>query len=171
MIDLNDFASDCAKCAELCCLALAFDQGDSFAHSKTAGSPCHNLSPATSGCSIHKDLTRKGYSGCVAYQCLGAGQRVTALFDQTWRDDPKLIAPMMDAFRQMRSVQSCLQLLAAAQALTLPVQLEVERAAFFTQLSPNQWSVDTLQRFETDGVAVEINTWLRGLAAFVSSAP
>lgn len=164
----TDFISDCANCAALCCLSLAFDQDDSFAHDKAAGSPCHNLSG--SGCAIHKDLTSKGYSGCVAYQCLGAGQRVTALFDTTWRDDPKMTAPMMEAFRQMRSVQSALQLLHAASALPLPTLQEQERRHWLNHLTPDQWTPRALESFEDDGIEAKIKTWLRGLAEFVPSA-
>lgn len=171
MIDLDKFTSDCANCAELCCLALAFDRGEHFAHAKAAGSPCHNLSKAHTGCSIHKDLTQKGYSGCVAYQCLGAGQRVTALFERTWRDDPQQTGPMMDAFRQMRAVQSTLQLIIAAKALPLPPHVEQTRHNWAVQLSPERWTLTALQAFEHEGVEGEIKTWLRSLAQFVQHRP
>lgn len=163
-----DFTSDCSNCAALCCLSLAFDKDDSFAHDKAAGVPCHNLSGFD--CAIHKDLISKGYSGCVAYQCLGAGQRVTALFDTTWRDDPKMTAPMMDAFRQMRAVQSVLQLLHAASALKLPTLQEQERRHWLNQLTPEQWTPRALETFEEEGVEAEIKTWLRGLAEFVPTS-
>ncbi|MBU2934589.1 MULTISPECIES: hypothetical protein [Pacificibacter] len=165
MIKPIDFTSDCANCAALCCLSLAFDQGDSFAHDKTAGTPCHNLSGFD--CAIHKDLTSQGYSGCVAYQCLGAGQRVTALFDITWRDDPKMTAPMMDAFRQMRAVQSVLQLLEAASALPLPTLQEQERRLWLSQITPEHWTPRALETFEDEGIEAAIKIWLRGLAKFV----
>lgn len=167
MTSPTDFISDCANCAALCCLSLAFDHGDSFAHDKAAGSPCHNLSGF--GCSIHKDLTSKGYSGCEAYQCLGAGQRVTALFDVTWRDNAKMTAPMMDAFRQMRAVQSARQLLDAAKALPLPPLQEQERRHWLNHLTPDQWSPRALESFEADGVEHQVQTWLRGLVQYVPS--
>lgn len=168
MTDAPDFTSDCAKCAALCCVSLAFDQGDSFAHDKAAGAPCAKLSGF--GCSIHKDLTSMGYSGCVAYHCLGAGQQVTALFDTTWRDDAKMTGPMMDAFRQMRAVQSVLQLLLAAKALPLPTLQEQERRHWLHQLTPEHWTPRALETFEVEGVEAKINSWLRGLAQFVPTS-
>ncbi len=161
----HDFQSDCANCAALCCLSLHFDAGESFAHSKPAGAPCAKLSGF--GCSIHKDLTQKGYSGCVAYECLGAGQKVTALFDTTWRDDPKMTGPMMDAFRQMRSVQSVLQLLHTAAALPLPTLQEQERRQWLNHIATDQWTPRALESFEDDGIEAKIKAWLRGLAAFM----
>ncbi|RPE67380.1 hypothetical protein EDD53_1787 [Pacificibacter maritimus] len=169
MTDADDFTSDCANCAALCCLALAFDADASFAHDKPAGVACHNLAATEVGlgCAIHKDLTQKGYSGCVAYQCLGAGQRTTALFDTTWRDDPKLTVPMMDAFRQMRSVQKCRQLLLASQALSLPRDLEMQRDSWLDRITPDIWSLAALEQFELDNTETEVTMWLRGLANYV----
>jgi hypothetical protein len=165
-----DFSADCSQCAALCCLALAFDKGPSFAHNKQAGMPCHNLKDADprQGCSIHKDLTITGYSGCVAYDCLGAGQRVTALFDETWEEIPRLAGPMMQAFRVMRDVQDLGQMLEASKALPLPQPIQKERDGWITQLKEVQTTLGTLHAFETNGTAGQIRSWLRGLAGHIA---
>jgi hypothetical protein len=70
--------ADCARCDALCCTHLAFDASPAFAFSKLAGVPCPNL--CGNRCSIHATLDARGFAGCAAYDCRGAGQRATALF-------------------------------------------------------------------------------------------
>jgi hypothetical protein len=125
---------DCARCAALCCVALAFDHSTLFGFDKAAGEPCANLS-ACGRCTIHADLPARGFGGCVAYDCLGAGPAVTqGLFDgRTWQDDPALLPPMMAAFAALRPAHDLLALLGQAQAMALPAAhmegLEAARAA------------------------------------------
>ena len=156
-----DFTSDCANCAALCCLAFAFDKGERFAHDKDAGEACKHLTQHQ--CAIHDDLETRGYKGCVAYECLGAGQRVTAMFGQSWREVPKLTAPMIDAFRTMRDIQELRQLLRAAQNLPLPNEKSAEREVWLAALD-STWTRESLSRFDANGTATAIRTWLRGLA-------
>jgi len=112
---------DCAQCAALCCVALAFDRSSQFAFDKPAGEPCANLS-AEGRCAIYAERAAKGFPGCQAYDCLGAGQAVTqGLFDgRSWRDDPALLRPMTDAFTVMRQAREALVLLRQAHRLPLP---------------------------------------------------
>lgn len=163
---MNDasFKSDCANCAALCCLALAFDKGERFAHDKAAGEACKHLSHHA--CSIHADLSRRGYGGCTTYECAGAGQRVTAMFGQSWRDVPKLTAPMMDAFRTMRDIQELRQILMTARALPLPDIKADEREAWLVALE-SDWTPQSLAGFEANGTARSIRDWLRGLSDVV----
>lgn len=78
---------------------------------------------------------------------------------------------MMDAFRQMRAVQTVLQLLEAASALQLPTLQEQERRLWLTHLTPEHWTPRALETFEEEGVEAEIKVWLRGLAQFVPTTP
>lgn len=71
-----DLRADCARCAALCCVGPAFGRSADFAVDKPAGRPCPNLR-ADHRCGIHDTLRERGFSGCVAYDCFGAGQRVT----------------------------------------------------------------------------------------------
>ena len=74
-----NLAADCSRCVGLCCVAPAFAASSDFAFSKPAGVACRHLA-ADASCSIHDRLIPSGFSGCVAYDCFGAGQRVVALF-------------------------------------------------------------------------------------------
>ncbi len=119
-----DLRPDCARCAALCCIGLAFDRSSLFAYDKPAGEPCRHLDGA-SRCRIHATLQADGFGGCVAYDCLGAGQHVTQQMfgGRSWRDDPELLEPMMAALKAHREVRELMVIL--AQARTLPVPAEV----------------------------------------------
>lgn len=73
-----ELVADCDHCDALCCTHLAFDASPAFAFSKPAGAPCPNL--CANRCSIHSKLAARGFAGCMAYDCRGAGQRASALF-------------------------------------------------------------------------------------------
>ena len=74
--------ADCSACSGLCCVALPFDADQGFGFDKPAHVPCRHLSPDFQ-CSIHSDLARHGFSGCVSFDCHGAGQRTTRLFEHS----------------------------------------------------------------------------------------
>lgn len=91
------FAADCARCAGLCCVALPYQRSTDFPESKPAGRPCRHLgSPpgpdqATPyGCGIHDRLTDRGWNGCVAFDCAGAGPHTvhTTYGGRGWADEP-----------------------------------------------------------------------------------
>jgi hypothetical protein len=73
-----NLVADCARCAGLCCVAPAFSASADFAIDKAAGHACPHLR-ADSWCGIHDSLLDRGFPGCVAYDCFGAGQRTVAL--------------------------------------------------------------------------------------------
>ena len=72
--------ADCEGCVGLCCVALPFTASSDFAVGKAAGEPCRNLTQ-DHRCGIHDRLRESGFSGCVVFDCYGAGQRVTARQD------------------------------------------------------------------------------------------
>ena len=115
-----DLRSDCTRCAALCCVALALDDPGMFGIEKEAGIPCPNLDERCA-CAIHVDREERGYRGCVVYDCLGAGQRVTQDFFQgrSWKSDPSLLRPMCDAFSAVARAHKLLQLLREAGNLDL----------------------------------------------------
>src|SRR6185503_16885503 len=86
---------DCSCCAALCCVSFAFDRSELFAFDKAAGEPCALLGPQHA-CSIHAERARRGFGGCIAYDCLGAGQRVTeeVFGGRSWQAEPALARPM-----------------------------------------------------------------------------
>jgi hypothetical protein len=143
------------------------DKGEAFAIDKPAGLPCPNLKGHK--CAIHKTLEWEGFSGCVAYDCQGAGQRVVQeLFKgKSWQDDPELTLPMIEAFRQMRLVHELVELLTSAGALPLPLAVQAEREVLLARLLPESWTLDSLQAFETGSLPGEVRAFLQGLRAHV----
>ncbi len=119
--------ADCSRCAGLCCVGPAFSASAEFAFDKAAGEPCRHLR-ADSGCSIHDRLRPEGFSGCAAYDCFGAGQRVVQeLFGgQHWRSVPERAQPMFAAFGVLRQLHELLWYLAEARALEPPGPLPTE---------------------------------------------
>lgn len=73
-----NLVADCAACVGLCCVAPALSASADFALTKPAGRPCVHLR-SNSRCEIHSSLRSRGFPGCVAYDCFGAGQRTVSL--------------------------------------------------------------------------------------------
>jgi hypothetical protein len=156
---------DCERCAALCCLSLAFDRSELFACDKAAGVPCSLLEPRHR-CAVHGEREARGWGGCAAYDCLGAGQRVTqeVFGGRSWRDEPALIRPMMDAFWVMRGVQEARQLVHLSARLPLtPAQAkrrdELERAL---QPEPGG-ALAAIAAFERGSLPREVSAFLASL--------
>jgi hypothetical protein len=114
--------ADCARCAALCCVGPAFRRSADFAIDKPAGRPCPNLD-ADSRCSIHAHLRDRGFAGCTAYDCFGAGQQVVQVTyggELTW--GPEVFATF-DVVRQLHEL-----LWYAEDALSRPAAAEVHPA-------------------------------------------
>ena len=73
---MTDLRADCGSCKALCCVAPMFVRSADFPLSKPAGVPCVHL--AGTACSVHDRLRPLGFAGCVAYDCFGAGQAISA---------------------------------------------------------------------------------------------
>ncbi|MEJ2029166.1 MAG: hypothetical protein P8X66_04705 [Maritimibacter sp.] len=154
--------TDCSKCAAICCVVLAFDKGKDFAFSKNPGEPCRNLSGHL--CTIHDRLSQEGLPGCVAYECLGAGNRVVqeVFAGQSWQDEPRLMPVMMEAFSAMREVHKRIDYLRAAETLDLAPQDDQTRQNHLDYLEQHRWSGPELNEFEF-GLALEIDIFLHGI--------
>jgi Pentapeptide repeats (8 copies) len=111
--------ADCGRCAGLCCVALPFAASADFAFDKEAGRPCPNLR-ADFGCAVHSRLRSSGFAGCAAFDCFGAGQRVSqATFGgRDWRADPRVADEMFAVFPVVRQLHELLWYL--TEALRLP---------------------------------------------------
>lgn len=156
---------DCARCASLCCVALAFDRSALFAFDKAAGEPCRHLG-AKHRCAIHGRLAARGLAGCARYDCLGAGQIVVqqVFAGRSWRKYPELMRPMLDAFALMRQLQELRLLLREAGRLYLPGQQERLRKALLRALRPDEaWSPARLARFPIGRVRADVMDFLTGL--------
>jgi hypothetical protein len=109
------FKADCASCCALCCVAPAFDAEQGFGYDKSAHIPCTNLLDSFR-CAIHQDLAQCGFSGCVIYDCHGAGQWVTQVLFKgaSWRDSPQLAQAMFAAFARQTVLHELMLLLTTA---------------------------------------------------------
>jgi hypothetical protein len=115
----RDLAADCHRCAGLCCVVPAFAASADFAVDKPAGTPCLHLL-GDDRCGIHDQLRERGFPGCVVFDCLGAGQRVTQLTfaGRDRRTDPAAAAGMAAVFPVMRQLTELLWHLTEAGTLT-----------------------------------------------------
>lgn len=158
-----ELAPDCAACASLCCVALAFDAGGEFAFDKPAGDPCRHL--AHHRCTIHGSSEYDGFAGCKAFDCAGAGQRAVALHGgRSWQDDLALLAPLSETFRHLRRLHELIALLHSAGALTLPDAAEAERLALLADLTPAEMSPALAARLATGPLRGKVHSYLRGLS-------
>ncbi|WP_214414131.1 pentapeptide repeat-containing protein [Sphaerisporangium fuscum] len=113
-----ELRADCASCFGLCCVALPFSASADFAIDKDAGRPCPNLR-TDFRCGIHQNLRQEGFQGCVAFDCFGAGQKVSQVTfaGDDWRRAPGTAARMFEVFPVMRQLHELLWYL--TEALTL----------------------------------------------------
>ena len=95
----SSLAIDCKSCAGLCCVSLYCAKLDGFPENKAAGVPCKYLEKDFS-CQIHDFLKDRGLKGCMAYDCFGAGQKVTEIFRSRgdWKENPEISTEMFRAF-------------------------------------------------------------------------
>lgn len=159
----------CEDCAALCCVVFAFDKSESFGFDKAAGEVCPNLA-ACGRCGIFPEREKLGFRGCIAYDCYGAGQRVTQeIFGgRTWRDDPKLMSRMGDALSVLRQVHEQLVLLGAAENLPLDNNERAELAGLRGALTPaTPWTEESLQAFPVVRTARKVSAFLTGLRRHV----
>lgn len=153
-------ASDCSNCADLCCVAYTFDKSESFGLDKATDEPCPNLSKE-GGCKIHTALMDKGFSGCLQYQCHGAGPRVLhEMFGgQGWQGDPVRMAAMTAALRQLVPLHARAALLDyALRFLPLPAV----KAAEVSELR-DQMLAPTDDMPDTDLLIAQAQVMLHGL--------
>lgn len=106
---------DCRNCFALCCTALGFQASPDFAITKPPGQPCPHLLDDF-GCGIHDRLLPEGFAGCIAYDCMGAGQRVAqhSYRGRDWRQHPELADGMFVALQVMEELHLLLWYLADA---------------------------------------------------------
>lgn len=134
-MDRAALRADCGNCAGLCCVALHFDRSSQFAITKPAGTPCPHLA-ADSRCSIHPVLVESGFSGCVVYDCQGAGQKVTQVTfpGADWRTDGATAQRMFAAFGVVRQLHQILAFLVEALDVPAAVRLRPRVAAMIDEV-------------------------------------
>ena len=132
----ESFRGKCDECFGLCCVAPSFSVSADFAIDKEAGEPCPNLR-SDFRCEIHDSLRPRGFAGCSAYECLGAGQKVSQLAfgGHSWREAPDTAEQMFETFRIVRQLQEMLfSLSGAAAALPQGGSLRSPLAALYDEI-------------------------------------
>jgi len=159
-----DLRADCENCAGLCCVALPLSASADFAIDKDAGTPCPHLGDGFR-CDIHGELRQRGFPGCTAYDCFGAGQRVTQVTfrGRDWRSEPEIAGDMMEAFRRMRRVHEMLRLLEeawsheATRQITTMMTLTIEDLEAIAQGDlESLFDIDLDHRQKSVGILLEI---------------
>ena len=109
---------DCEKCSGLCCVSLYFAKTEGFPENKVAGMPCKNLM-SDFRCNIHSNLVGCNLKGCLAYDCFGAGQKVTQMIygGGNWKTSPELAKEMFDVFLIVVQLQQMLGYLVEAATI------------------------------------------------------
>lgn len=162
--------AECSSCFGLCCVALYFSTLDGFPTDKKAGVPCPNLQN-NNKCRVHSELSVLGYKGCLAFDCFGAGQKVSQLTYQgvDWRVGSKTATEMFDVFLVMRQLHELLWYL--SDALSLPstlslhpeLSLLIEETEELTQGRPEEiLKIDlTLQRNKVNEMLLKVSQLVR----------
>jgi hypothetical protein len=120
----------------------AFYSVQGFAFDKPAHSACRHLT-LEDRCAIHVGLASRGFPGCVAFDCYGAGQRVTQeLFNgMSWRtSDETTVRNLFSVYTSFLVLHRLMAMLALAEAIASP--------AFETQLRLKRQQIDDLCRSE-----------------------
>lgn len=114
----HNLKADCENCFGFCCVALYFSASEGFPEDKDAGIPCINLQQDFR-CRVHNNLKERGLKGCIAYDCLGAGQKVAKVTygGQDWHKAPESAKQMYDVFLIMKQIYEMLWYL--TEAITL----------------------------------------------------
>ena len=115
---LESLSIRCEDCCGLCCAALCFAKTDGFPANKPAGIPCTYLTEDFR-CSVHSRLKSCGFRGCMAYDCMGAGQKLCRhQYDgRHWRDGSVDTHAMFEAFYALYALHQMLWYLAEAASL------------------------------------------------------
>lgn len=143
-VNNHSLSADCKNCFGLCCVALCFSALEGFPVNKEAGEPCLNLQKDFT-CCIHKNLLETGLRGCIAFDCFGAGQKVSLVSyrGRDWRSSPEIANQMFKVFMVMQRLHEllwylteALKLMTAHQNYEKLTELLIETEEL-THLSPN----------------------------------
>jgi len=164
-----DLRADCQSCFGLCCVALTFLASADFPVDKPAGEPCGHLSTAHR-CGVHASLLERGYAGCVGYDCIGAGQRVSQVTfgGRDWRTHPDLAVDMFAALPIMRQLHELLAYLADARGRVEASMLHAQLDAFEADVcAVAEASADELLATDVDALRSRVAPVLREASRLV----
>lgn len=162
---------DCPNCCGICCAALYYAKSEGFPSDKPAGQPCGMLSEDFS-CSIHEKLASCNLKGCMAYDCLGAGQKVTQNIykGKDWRSTPQIKDQMFQVFLIVYQLHQMLWYLTEALTLTCAVKYKdqinilIQENEAMTRLLPEE-----ILMLSIDDYRFRVNDLLKRICTLVKS--
>lgn len=161
-MSLRNLRADCGDCFGLCCVALYFSASEGFPGDKDAGQPCLCLQPDFR-CGVHESLGERGLKGCLAFDCFGAGQKVSQVSfgGRDWRQVPASATQMFQVFLIMRQLHELLWYL--TEALTLQPVRSIH-GALRSMLDETErhthLSLDAIVELDVAGHRADVNTLL-----------
>jgi uncharacterized protein YjbI with pentapeptide repeats len=137
---LNNLRADCENCFGLCCVALPYAKSADFAFDKDGGTPCRNLQ-SNYLCGIHNELRNKGFRGCSAYECFGAGQKVSQITynGKEWRANKEVAQEMFDVYPIMQQLHEMLWYL--NEALTIDAAKSIYKELHYCLVETEELTV------------------------------
>ncbi|KRA94997.1 hypothetical protein ASD83_19410 [Devosia sp. Root685] len=107
-----------------------------------------------------------GYDGCEAFDCLGAGQRASAIFAaENWRRDPAVARRLYASFSLLLRIQEMRRALETAADLDIGAALHEERLVLLDTLSAQGESRREDIAEETSRTLKECRAFLKRLAS------
>lgn len=160
---------DCEKCSGLCCVALYCMKTDGFPTNKEAGTPCKYLR-SDFHCEIHSKLASKNMRGCLAYDCFGAGQKVTqnCYTDVDWKSNPNIADEIFQVFHTMLQLHQMEWYLLEALSLISDEYLksEIETLISENELMTSQ-SSDEILHLDIEKYRLDVNKILKQVSSIL----
>ncbi len=155
--------ADCTRCRALCCVGPAFAASADFADDKPAGHPCVHLGPEDR-CRIHEQLRPRGFPGCVAYDCFGAGQHVVQVTFGGSERRPAMFAvlPVVRGLHELLWYLADVRSRTAAGSLHGPARRAAERVTRLASGDP-----DAVRAVDLDAERAAVDPLLREASALV----
>lgn len=169
---LQSLVSDCANCCGLCCVALYFAKAEGFPSDKPAGKPCANLLPDFH-CAVHAGLAQRKLKGCMAYDCFGAGQRVTQTVygGTSWKQSPQTASMMFDVFLIVHQLHQMLWYLVEASSLVPAQALKPDIGALiFENTRMTQLPPEEIIKLDVGDYRTQVNQMLKKTGELILAA-
>lgn len=168
----RNLSIDCNQCSGLCCVSLYFAKSEGFPTNKDAGVPCRNLE-SDFRCAIHSSLSESKLKGCLAYDCFGAGQKVTKhLYDgKDWKTSPEIREQMFQVFLVVFQLHQMLWYLVEADAIIPAKEVRKDIEALIleneqmTELTPAE-----ILNLDLEAYRVRVNQILKKTGELASRA-
>lgn len=165
---------DCENCSGLCCVALYCMKTDGFPANKEAGIPCKNLM-SDFRCDIHSKLGSNGMRGCLAYDCFGAGQKVTQSYypDMDWKSNPDKANEIFQVFLTVFQLHQMEWYLLEALSLVTDEYLKSDQSEIEALISENEQLTnqppDEILQLDLEQYRLKVNQILKQISGIIAT--